>query len=95
MSGASERANGASERANGRASGPVLTSRFMAVPDHSAPLSESVIEELWQLTEKFALDLGALNIQRFFFFFLFFSFFFSTVNLLSGKLKKKVDRLIE
>ena len=29
--------SGASERANGRASGPVLTSRFLLVPDHSAP----------------------------------------------------------
>ena len=28
--------SGASERANGRASGPVLTSRFLFVPDHSA-----------------------------------------------------------
>ena len=30
--------SGASERANGRASGPILTSRFLVVPDHSAPL---------------------------------------------------------
>ena len=30
------RVSGASERANGRASGPVLTSRFLFVPDHSA-----------------------------------------------------------
>ena len=29
-----------------------------------SPLSESVIEELWVLTEKHALDLGALNTQR-------------------------------
>ena len=28
--------SGASERANGRASDPVLTSRFLFVPDHSA-----------------------------------------------------------
>ena len=28
--------SGASERANGRASGPVLTSLFLFVPDHSA-----------------------------------------------------------
>ena len=33
---ASERVSGASEQANGRASGPVLTSRFLFVPDHSA-----------------------------------------------------------
>ena len=38
MSGASEQANvRTSERANGRASGPVLTSLFLFVPDHSAP----------------------------------------------------------
>ena len=37
QSGASERVSGASERANGRASGPVLTSQFLFVPDHSAP----------------------------------------------------------
>ena len=30
----------------------------------SSPLSESVTEELWVLTEKHALDLGALNTQR-------------------------------
>ena len=36
QSGASKRVSGASERANGRASGPVLTSRFLFVPDHSA-----------------------------------------------------------
>ena len=35
QSGSSERVSGASERANGRASGPVLTSRFLFVPDHS------------------------------------------------------------
>ena len=35
QSGASERVSGASERANGRASGPVLTSLFLFVPDHS------------------------------------------------------------
>ena len=34
QSGASERVSGASERANGRASGPVLQSVFLAVPDH-------------------------------------------------------------
>ena len=33
---ASERVSGASEQANGRASGPVLTSLFLFVPDHSA-----------------------------------------------------------
>ena len=36
QSGASERVSSASERANGRASGPVLTSLFLFVPDHSA-----------------------------------------------------------
>ena len=30
------RVSGASERANGRASSPVLTSRLLFVPDHSA-----------------------------------------------------------
>ena len=34
--GASERMTGASEQANGRASGPVLMSRFLFVPDHIA-----------------------------------------------------------
>ena len=34
----SEQVSGASEWANGRASGPVLTSRFLFVPDHSALL---------------------------------------------------------
>ena len=33
--GASERVSGASERANGRASGPVLTSGFLVILDHS------------------------------------------------------------
>ena len=32
--------SGASERANGRVSGPVLTSLFLFVPDHSAAPSE-------------------------------------------------------
>ena len=36
--------SGASERVNGRASGPVLTSRFLFVPDHSAPSGEEVDE---------------------------------------------------
>ena len=36
QSGASERVSGASEQANRRASGPVLTSLFLFVPDHSA-----------------------------------------------------------
>ena len=36
VSSASERVSGTSERANGRASGPVLTSLFLFVPDHSA-----------------------------------------------------------
>ena len=35
QSGAIERVSGASERANGRASGPVLMSLFLFVPDHS------------------------------------------------------------
>ena len=33
--GASERVSGASKRTNGRANGPVLTSGFLAVLDHS------------------------------------------------------------
>ena len=36
QSGASEQVSGASERTNGRASGSVLTSRFLFVPDHCA-----------------------------------------------------------
>ena len=36
QSGASERVSGASEWVNGRVSGPVLTSRFLFFPDHSA-----------------------------------------------------------
>ena len=32
----SEGVSGASERANGRASGPVLTSLFLFIPDHHA-----------------------------------------------------------
>ena len=39
QSGASERA----VRANGRASGPVLTSLFSFVPNHSAPVDEDAI----------------------------------------------------
>ena len=35
QSGASELVSGVSERVNGRASGPVLTSLFLFVPDHS------------------------------------------------------------
>ena len=38
------RVSGASERANGRASGPVLTSLFLFVPDHSALFSSSFAE---------------------------------------------------
>ena len=36
--------SGASERANGRASGPVLTSRFFFVPDHSAMMPGSPVK---------------------------------------------------
>ena len=36
QSGASKRVSGVSEQANGQASGPVLTSLFLFVPDHSA-----------------------------------------------------------
>ena len=36
LSGVSEQVSSASERANGRASGPVLSSLFLFVPDHSA-----------------------------------------------------------
>ena len=50
QSGASERVSGASERANGRASGPVLTSLFLVVPDHSAlavtPTKEESLESV-------------------------------------------------
>ena len=35
QSGASKRVSGVSERANRQASGPVLTSLFLFVPDHS------------------------------------------------------------
>merc|ERR1712142_91768 len=31
---------------------------------HASPLADAVVEQLWVMTEKFALDLGALNIQR-------------------------------
>ena len=43
QSGASERVSGASERANGRASGPVLTSRFLADLNHSAAVLVSFL----------------------------------------------------
>ena len=36
--GASKRVSGASERANGRANGPVLTSEFFSIFDHSVPV---------------------------------------------------------
>ena len=36
VSGASERVSGASKQANGQASGPVLTSVFFSIFDHSA-----------------------------------------------------------
>ena len=36
QSGANKQMSGASERANGRVRGPVLTSLFLFVPDHSA-----------------------------------------------------------
>merc|ERR1712142_888083 len=32
--------------------------------DNASPLADAVVEELWVMTEKFALDLGAPNIQR-------------------------------
>ena len=38
--------SGASERANGRASGPVLTSRFLFVPDHSASVTMAPLTTL-------------------------------------------------
>ena len=41
QSGASERVSGASERANGRASGPVLTSRFLADLNHCGKEAEA------------------------------------------------------
>ena len=40
QSGASERVSGASEQANGRASGPVLTSGFLIILDHSEMAKE-------------------------------------------------------
>ena len=40
--GASERVSGASERANGQASGPVLTSRFLAVLTYCAPVGQFI-----------------------------------------------------
>ena len=40
QSGASERVSGTSEQANGRASGPVLTSQFLADLNHSAMTEE-------------------------------------------------------
>ena len=46
QSGATERVSGASERANGGASGPVLTSLFLFVPDHSAELTRSLARSL-------------------------------------------------
>ena len=40
--------SGASQRANGRASGPVLTSLFLFVPDHSARVVDVVSSlDLW------------------------------------------------
>ena len=42
QSGASERVSGASKRANGRASGPVLTSVFFSIFDHSVLVVISV-----------------------------------------------------
>ena len=44
QSGASERVSSASERANGRASGPVFTSLFLFVPDHSASSAVCPVE---------------------------------------------------
>ena len=47
QSGASIRVSGASERANGRASGPVLMSRFLFVPDHSGKaFNQSIVKML-------------------------------------------------
>ena len=40
-----QRVSGANERANGRASGPVLTSRFLVDPDHSGVEPGDMIEE--------------------------------------------------
>ena len=42
--GASERVSGASERANGQASGPVLTSRFLAFLTHRALMPHREID---------------------------------------------------
>ena len=46
QSGASGRVSGASERANGRLRSPVLTSRFLFVPDHSAALTANLLDLL-------------------------------------------------
>ena len=51
QSGASERVSGASERANGRASGPVLTSVFFSIFNHSEGRKEGI--KIWkQIREK-------------------------------------------
>ena len=48
----SEAVSEMSERANGRASGPVLTSRFLFVPDHSAAAAAAA---------QMGGDMGAMN----------------------------------
>ena len=60
QSGAGERVSGASERANGRASGPVLTSRFLFVPDQSAVGLTSYILLYW-LTWRATYSEGQIN----------------------------------
>ena len=56
---ASDRVSGASERGNGRASDPVLMSRFLFVPDHSATFrinikeyQETIIVKMEQIEKK-------------------------------------------
>ena len=63
QSGASERVSGASERANGRASGPVLTSRFLAVIYHSATgaTQEANLEINGQKTKESSLFLNSMT----------------------------------
>ena len=43
--GMSERVSGASERANGQTSGPILTSLFVFVPDHSGMEVDSMRDD--------------------------------------------------
>ena len=46
---ASERVSNANKQANRRASGPVLTSIFLVVPDHSAPVERDADNDIFGL----------------------------------------------